>query len=396
MTETADIVVIGAGVNGASTAFHLAQRKAGRIIIVEQGSVANGATGKSGALVRCHYANRPETQLAFESLKYFHNWQEMVGGSCGFEQVGLLVLTPVDRRAQLEHNVRMHQAIGVNTGSITHAQALELDPELNLADVGGIAWEPEAGFADPHATTHSFLQAATDLGAELRLDTVVTGIIAESGKVRGVRTNAGEIHTDNVVLAGGAWARRLLDPLGIDNIGLIPTATSVTVFRHPADTRASHPTIIDHSLNSWIRPMANAMTLIGTELGADTDIDPDGYPEVPGQDYVRLCHQKLASRMPRMRHATMRGSWTGLIMRSEDSHPVIDHLPRLQGLFLMSGDSGSSFKTAPAIGKCLSEWVLDGAATTVNLTPFNSSRFAAGEPWQDEHGYSSAAQTISR
>src|SRR5690554_3934051 len=93
LSDTADIVVIGAGVNGASTAFHLAKRRAGRIVILEQGPVANGATGKSGALVRCHYSNQPETELAFHSLEYFHNWSEMVGGDCGFEQAGLLVLT---------------------------------------------------------------------------------------------------------------------------------------------------------------------------------------------------------------------------------------------------------------------------------------------------------------
>lgn len=396
MSDTADIVVIGAGVNGASTAFHLARRRAGRIVILEQGPVANGATGKSGALVRCHYSNQPETELAFHSLEYFHNWDELVGGDCGFVQAGLLVLTKPDSRAQLEHNVRMQQGVGVNTSVISQADALELDPELNVEDVGGIAWEPEAGYADPHATTFGFLDAATRLGAELRLDNAATAIIVEAGKVRGVRTADGVIHTDTVVLAGGAWARKLLDPLGIDNIGLIPTATSVSIFRHPPGLRPQHPTYIDHTHNSWLRPYGNSMTLIGTELGAVTNIEPDGYPEAPGQAYVEMCHQKLTARMPNMRQATMRGAWTGLIMRSEDSHPVIDHLPQASGLFLMSGDSGSSFKTAPAIGKCLSEWIVEGKPTTVDLTPFRAGRFAAGELWRDEHSYSSAAQTISR
>ena len=396
MTETADIVVIGAGVNGASTAFHLTRRGAGRIIILEQGTMASGATGKSGALVRCHYTNRPETELARHSLDYFHNWQELVGGDCGFVRAGILILTRPDRLSQLEHNTAMQQAVGVNTSVISHEQALEIDPELQLDDVGGIAWEPDAGYADPHATTHSFLEAAKANGAELRLGTKVTEIIVDNGRVRGVRTPSGVIHTDNVVLAGGAWAKKLLDPLGVDNIGLIPTATSVTVFRNPVGMRQDQPTCIDHTHNTWMRPVAGGMTLIGTEVGAVTNIEPDGYPETPGQDYVDLCFQKLTARLPRMAHSTMRGTWTGLIMRSEDSHPVIDHLPQAQGLFLMSGDSGSSFKTAPAIGKCLGEWVLDGQATTVDLAPFNAGRFAAGKPWRDEHPYSSAAQTISR
>lgn len=396
MTETADIVIIGAGVNGASAAFHLAERGAGRIVVLDRGPFAAGATGKSGALVRCHYANRPETELAWHSLDYFHNWAERVGGDCGFQRVGAMILTPPGKRPALAANLAMQRQVGVDTSEISHAEALELDPELQLDDVGGVAWEPAAGYADPHATTFTFAAAAERHGAEFRLDTPVLELLVEAGRVKGVRTGQGELHAGQVLLAGGAWTRQLLDPLGLTDLGLIPTATSVSVFRWPPGRRSGHPAYIDHVHNSWLRPYPGEQTLIGTERGAVTDIEPDGYPENPDQDYVDLCRSILAKRMPRLKHATMRGSWTGLIMRSQDSHPVIDQLQEFSGLFLMSGDSGSSFKTAPAIGKCLSEWMLDGQSRTVDLTPFRASRFREGEPWRDEHGYSDAAQTISR
>ncbi len=396
MTETADIVIVGAGVTGTSAAFHLAERGAGRIIVLDRGPFAAGATGKSGALVRCHYANRPETELARHSLDYFHNWADRVGGDCGFRQVGVMILTPKGKERQLAANIKMQQDAGVDTREISHTEATQLDPELQLADVGGVAWEPAAGYADPHATTFAFAEAASKLGGEFRLDTPVLELLADAGRIKGVRTAQGEIHAGQVLLAGGAWARQLLDPLGLTDLGLIPTATSVSVFRWPPGRSSSHPAYIDHVHNSWLRPYPGEQTLIGTERGAVTDINPDGYPENPGQAYVDLCRGILAERMPRLKHATMRGSWTGLIMRSADSHPVIDHLQEYEGLFLMSGDSGSSFKTAPAIGKCLSEWMLDRRAQTVDLAPFSASRFREGKPWRDEHGYSDAAQTISR
>lgn len=394
VSETADVVIIGLGVNGAAAAFHLARRGAGRIIALEQGPMAAGATGKSGALVRCHYANRPETELAFHSLHWFHNWAELVGGDCGFTATGALILTPQDKRAEFEANLRMQQDVGVDTREVSADEARALDPELQLDDVGGIAWEETSGYADPHRTTFAFAEAARRMGAELRLDTRVTEIVMEAGKVRGVRTDQGLIEAGQVLLAGGAWARQLLDPLGLTDLGLIPTATSVSVFRRPDGSADSHPVYIDHVTNSWLRPQPGSGTLIGTERGAVTDIRPDGYPQTPSQSYVDLCHDLLAHRMPRLRHATMRGGWTGLIMRSQDSHPVIDQVE--EGLFLMSGDSGSSFKTAPAIGQCLSEWMLDDRPQLVDLTPFRASRFREGKPWHDDHSYSDTAQTISR
>jgi len=97
-----------------------------------------------------------------------------------------------------------------------------------------------------------------------------------------------------------------------------------------------------------------------------------------------------------MRHGTVRGNWQGVIMRSPDSVPIIDRIPAYAGLFCMTGDSGTSFKTSPAIGKCLAEWIVDGAPKTVDLRPFRSTRFAEGQPWIDEHAYGPTPTTISR
>src|SRR3989442_5581972 len=103
--QSADVVVVGAGVNGLSSAFHLASAVCMRVVVVEQRDVGAGATGKSGALVRTHYTNEPETRLAFESMKYFQNWGDIVGGECGFQPVGLLVFTPPAFRDHLDANV---------------------------------------------------------------------------------------------------------------------------------------------------------------------------------------------------------------------------------------------------------------------------------------------------
>ena len=132
--DTADIVIIGAGINGTSLAFHLAQQRPGKIAVLEQAQVSAGATGKSGGLIRCHYTNEPEARLALESLKYFEHWSDLAGGDCGFQQVGLMVLVPPERLNNLAHNVRWQQALGMSTRLVTRDEAQAIDPALALEE----------------------------------------------------------------------------------------------------------------------------------------------------------------------------------------------------------------------------------------------------------------------
>jgi sarcosine oxidase, subunit beta len=393
--DTADVVVIGAGANGASTAFHLAKLGAGRVIVVEQGHLAAGASGKSGALVRTSYANEPETRLAIESIKYFANWRDMVGGDCGFQRIGLLTFTPPEYRDRLEARVAMHRELGVDARLIRPEDARELDPSLYVDDVELVEYEPDSGYADPNATVFGFARAATALGVEFRLGTRVSRILTEGERVTGVATSGGTIQTPVVVVAAGAWANSLFAPLGID-LGLVPIEAQVVVFRWAAERSPRHLTYIDSINGSWMRPIDGNCTLIGSEGGVKLSPDPDNYPETVRAEYIAQCRAALSRRVPAMQYATMRGNWAGILMFSPDSRPIIDKLPGYDGLFCMTGDSGTSFKTSPAIGKCLAEWVVQGRATTVDLTPFRATRFAEGQLWEDENEYGPERKTISR
>jgi sarcosine oxidase, subunit beta len=396
--QTADVVVVGAGVNGLSTAFHLARAGVKRVVVIEQRHLAAGATGKSGALVRMHYTNEPETRLAFESLKYFQNWSDMVGGECGFQPVGLLVFVPPEFRDHLEANVAMQRQIGVDARVITAAEAQRLDPALDVSDVTQVAYEPRSGFADPNATAFSFARAAMDRGVEIQLETAVTRVLTEGGRVTGVQTSNGMIEAPRVVIVAGAWANQLFRPLGID-LGLVPTLARIAIFRWAFERAAKQMTYIDYVQHTWARPHDGTCTLFGAEVPQDSDAprgDPNDYVEAVSQDYIELCRGKIARRFPVMRQSTVRGNWQGILMMSPDSRPVIGALPEYAGLYCMAGDSGTSFKTSPAIGKCLAELITQGRASTVDLTPFRASRFAEGKLWRDEFDYGLERATISR
>jgi sarcosine oxidase subunit beta len=160
--------------------------------------------------------------------------------------------------------------------------------------------------------------------------------------------------------------------------------------------RRRHRTIIDSINHSWFRPEGAASTLIGVEFD-DSGIDPDTYHEAVDESYIDFARRGLTNRFPTFANAPMRGAWSGVVMQSPDAHPVIDQIPSIQGLWLMGGDSGTSFKTAPAIGICLAEWVIDGKPNLVDLHPFRSTRFAEGRPWIDEFSYEASHElTISR
>ncbi len=395
MVDTADAVIVGAGVNGASTAFHLADAGIKKVVVVERRHIAAGATGKSGALVRMHYTNEPETRLAVTSLNYFQHWDDLVGGDCGFRPVGLLVFVPPKYRTHLEANVMMQRRVGVRTSLITADEAQELDPCLYVGDVTHVAYEPDSGYADPSETTYSLVRAATRRGARFLLDTEVIGVRTEGVRVTGVQTSQGAIASPVVVVIAGAWANRLFAPIGVD-LGLTPMLGRVVTFRWAYDRSPRHLTYIDHVHSSWARPIDTNCTLVGAEaLGGPPD-DPDHFSQAVPPDYFELCREKLVKRFPVMQHSSVRGSWQCIMMRSPDSRPLIGPLRQYDGLYCMAGDSGTSFKTAPAIGKGLAELIVAGRAKTVDLHPFRPTRFAEGEPWCDQSDYGLDRATIGR
>lgn len=330
---SADVVVIGAGINGASTAFQLARRGMGQVVLLERRHFGAGATGKSGALVRAHYPNRPETQLTFESLKIFKNWGEEVGhGDPGFEANGFLRIGRPEAEEQFRACVAAHQEIGVETMIVSRDEIREIEPLMRTDDITCAVYEPGSGFADPVATLYGFVQAAAELGVAIHTETEATRILTAGDAVKGVETNRGTIATERVVLAGGAWANNLLLPLGID-LGLVPRRIQVTVFRWPPeiDEKRRHPTVIDSINHSWFRPEGTAGTHIGVEFD-ETGIDPDNYRETVDEKYIDLARRTLAVRFPVFANATMRGAWSGIVMHSPDSHPIIGEAPGLRSL----------------------------------------------------------------
>lgn len=388
MPHTAEILIIGAGVMGASLAFHLTRAGMRGVLVLDKTGLCGGMTAKSGALVRMHYTNEPEARLAFASFThYFRQWQEVIGGSCGFTRTGFIMTVSPDNAVRLRHNVAMLQAVGVNTRVVTAQELRDLQPCCQADDLSVAAYEPESGYADPRATTLAFMQRAEQQGATLAAGVTVTGLRTSAGRIVGVDTTTGPIDAPIVVVMAGPWSDRILHTVGL-SLGLTPQRAQIAFYQRPAALATGHMVYIDGALGTYFRPHAQDLTLAGVgQWQQEGPPDPDAYNEANDADFIPAAQAKVAQRLPAMQHATYARGHAGVYDVSPDSRAILDRAPGIAGLYVAAGFSGTGFKISPAVGACMAELILQGRATFVDITPFRYSRFAEHQPIAGPHEY---------
>jgi sarcosine oxidase, subunit beta len=384
VTETADVVVIGGGVNGASIAYALAARGVRRVVLCEKAALASGASGRSSALIRMHYTNEWDARLAFASFPVFKNWAETMGGPPVFTPTGFVnVVAPAYAEA-LRKNIEMLRGIGIDTVALSPGELRDLQPFANVDDLGAAAWEPASGYADPAATVEGFRRRAQELGAEVRQWTSVTRILRRESRVLGVETSAGRIDAGAVVVAAGAWAPRLCREIGLEIPARVKALDTVQVTR-PAALVQPHVIFIDNVQGSYFRPESGIRTIVGVPC-QDWDLDPDG-PAALAPDAPAIGAQILTHRIPAMEGATLARGYRAFDCYSRDRHAILGRVDGVDGLYLATAFSGSGFKIAPAVGVGMAELILDGRAKTVDIEAFSLRRFAEGRSPEEPYPY---------
>jgi sarcosine oxidase subunit beta len=385
MAETADVIVVGAGVQGASLAFHLARRGA-RVLVLERGTIAQGATGRSSGFVRMHYDLESEARLAAASLPYFRDWADRVGfGDCAFVRTGFVQLVPAPQDALLRANVAMHRRIGIDSRVIDPAELAGLLPGIVTDDLASAAYEPNSGYADPSGTTTGFIAAARALGARLVQGCLVTHVTAAGERVTGVETDQGRFEAPVVVDAAGAWAGDLAASVGLE-VPVQPWRHDTVFFGLPTGRSPAFPIVIDNVNEAYFRPEGRELMLVGLETGNEVGGSPDRPIGVADTTTVEEMIARVCARLPWMSAGTLRSSYGGQDGITPDQHPILGQAGP-DGFYLSCGFSGTGFKTAPAIGACLSELILDGRATTADISGYDLGRFAAGRALVGEHPY---------
>lgn len=380
MAATADAVVVGGGVVGASTLFHLTRLGVHNAVLCERRQPGSGASGASGAFIQFHFCrNEPETHITQASMPVWERWDEIVGaGSCGWARAGYLRLEPAHREHILRERVELLRRFGVDSSVINPDEIARLAPYLHLNDITAAAYEPGSGYADSNATINGFLDAANHNGGEVRTDTTVTGVRVTSCRVTGVDTTSGPIDAPLVILAAGAWTLPLIEPLGV-HLPVTSALTRAYGFEMSVIVR-DMVTVGDGAEQSYFHSAApdSAHVLVGIGAGGRRTLDDPNADEEPvPAEGIADAHARLAARLRGATGARSTGGRSGPITLTPDDLPIIDEHPAASGLFLFTGDGGASFKTAPAIGTSLAEWAVLGSPQTVDVSAFSIARFTS-------------------
>ena len=391
MRRSANAVVVGGGVIGTSVAMNLARMGAGKVLLIERGHLAAGATGRSGAMVREHYLHPTLVRMAVESSRIFHNFSDEVGGDVRFVQTGRLQLFTERDVAAARLNVEMNRDLGVEIAILTTAEIERLIPQMRTDGVALGVYEPNAGYADPIATTYAFAEQAADHGAEILTGCAVTGFKTAGGRIVAVETEAGTVEADAVVVVTGPWASLLAAPLG-EALPITPIRAQMVHLRRPPSLESLTATVVDRTNGAYFRVNDGLNTLSGGEAPEDLSevVNPDAYGLNADHDTIMRFWERAKWRFPDFAATTPLGGYGSLYDMTPDGNPILDRSAVLDGLYWAVGFSGHGFKLSPVVGRMMSELVLHGDSRDHPVRAFRAARFAEDDLLEAEHPYTDA------
>jgi sarcosine oxidase, subunit beta len=373
--QTADVVIIGGGIVGSSIAYHLTASGCRNVLVLERESATGkGSTGKSMGGVRAQFSTPVNIQMSLYSIPFYASFEERIGYPCDYRPQGYLFCATSDRHmAYLRTNFAKQVAMGLkNVRLVEGSEVRAMFPLLRGDDIIGGSFCSTDGFVDPYSAMNGLMTWATDHGATLRKNTVVTGIVRDQRGAAGVETSAGPISTRKVVNCAGAWAAGVAQLAGVDlpveplRRMLVPSEP-FDQFPHTA------PMIIDMSNGFHFRPESRGFLLAWNDPeetpGFKTEFDPA---------FVEKILVRAADRVPCFADLPVnpKRAWAGLYEMTPDHHPILGEAPNLPGFFLANGFSGHGVMHAPATGKILSDLILTGKTDLIDPDLLNLARFS--------------------
>jgi sarcosine oxidase subunit beta len=375
--QTADVVIIGAGIVGSSIAYHLTAAGCRNVVVLERESAAGkGSTGKSMGGVRAQFSTPVNIQMSLYSIPFYASFDERLGHPCDYRPQGyLFCATHENHLAYLRANYEKQVAMGLkNVRLVSGAEIRAMFPQLRGDDILGGSFCPTDGFVDPYSAMTGFMAWAADHGAALRKNAVVTGLTRDTRGIASVETTTGAIATRKVVNCCGAWAASVAKFAGIDLP--VEPLRRMLVPSEPFDHfPRTAPMIIDMSNGFHFRPEARGFLLAWNDPeetpGFKTDFDPA---------FVEKILTRAADRVPCFAELPVnpKRAWAGLYEMTPDHHPILGEAPGVPGFFLANGFSGHGVMHAPATGKILSELLLTGTTDLIDASLLNLQRFAEG------------------
>jgi sarcosine oxidase, subunit beta len=383
MSEIFDVIVVGAGITGASTALHLLQLGAGRVLLLERATPAAGGTGKSAAIVRQHYSNKLMARLALESVAMLEGVESESPGA--FFQSGYMMLVPQELKQAADLNLEMQRQAGIDTRWLDPDEVTRQAPWLDQRGIAGVAYERRGGYADPVRVTEYMVEQFRLAGGVVRTRTPCRALLRDGDRVMGVVVDGGHIHASTVVNAAGPWAKPLAEQAGIE-MPLRSVREQDSIWQARGGRPLPEISISNAVDAIYVRPMSEGRFLIGQGFPKEyLDVDPYNYRETADQAFVELMLDRATKRFPPLEGMTLLTAYAALYDVTPDWYPFIGPRTGLDGYCDACGGSGHGFKIGPAIGRSLAEWIMQGEVGE-DFSALSHDRIAAGRLFVGAYG----------
>jgi sarcosine oxidase, subunit beta len=359
--DSAQVVIIGGGAMGASTAFHLTQLGVTDVVLCERETLGSGSTSKAAGGIRAQFADELNIRIALLSLVEFRNFEERIGTDIDFRETGYLFLLDSDEDVRrFREAIGLQGSLGVLSTELTLDEVLELVPQLNTDGLRGATYCPRDGFATPEAVVRGYAAAAAERGAQIRQGIEVTRIPVLGNKILGVDTNEGRIKTDTVVCTAGVWSKDVAALVGIN----LPIEGEVRWMHYTPEAPGIPdvlPLTVDFSTGFYFHREGPGLVFGGRE------------PTIEG------VATQGTRRLPMLSELPIQSSWWGYYEMSPDHNALVGELAKPGRLLYATGFSGHGFQQAPAVGEHLADLILR-REPALDLSPFALERLQRGEP----------------
>jgi len=373
--KTADIVIIGGGVMGASTAYHLALRGQKNIVLLEKDEFfGQEATGKCAGGVRFQFSTEINVRLSLASLPMLDRFKEETGQEINFRKCGyLFVLTKPEEVKTFRHSLEMQQGLGVHTEWLSADEVRQRLPLMHFEDALAGSYNAGDGLVDPNSVVMGYINAAQRLGVQCLTKVEVTGIQVQAGRIAVVETNQGSLSTRAVVNAAGPWAGVVGGMAGVE-IPILALRRQIMTTTPLPEVPADFPFVLDFAQSLYFHREGE-----GILTGMSNPNEKPGFDQNIDENFEMVNLEAAIARMPCLEKAGQVSHWAGLYEVTPDAHPIFGGSP-VEGFTIVAGYSGHGFMHGPVAGKLMTEFILDGKFKTVDVSMLDLARFKEGRP----------------
>lgn len=383
--QTATVVIVGAGIMGASIAYHLAARGCSDVLILEQAETEiTGSTARAAAGVRHQFSTEVNVQLSLYSIERLRHFTEEVGGHADLKQVGyLLLIDDPDTWRQYQENVAMQRRLGARVELLTPDETARFIPQTRTDGLLGATFGPDDGYCDAHGIALGYLTRARALGVRLQRATPAIGIEVAGGRVRAVVTPAGPISCEVVVNAAGSWAGAVGALAGLD-VPVLPYRRCIYMTEPFPRIPGPIPLTIDVGSGFYMRKEHENVL-----FSMSNPAEPPSHNLQVDWEWLDTVIESGLRRFPILEQAGLAEKlcWAGFYEITPDHMPILGRHPDLPSYVDASGFSGHGIMHSPATGLLIAEEILDGRAHTIDIDELRIARFAGRPPGPELNVY---------